>query len=99
MYGTIARLKIKAGKEAEFIALGQQEDDIKIAGHVGEFIYRMDADPNEYYMAVVFDNKESYVANANSPDQNDRYEGMLALLESAPEWHDGEIVHSHPKLS
>jgi antibiotic biosynthesis monooxygenase (ABM) superfamily enzyme len=99
MYGTIARLKAKAGKGAELMTWGQQVDDIKIAGHIGEFIYRMDADPNEYYMAVVFDSKESYVANANSPDQNNRYEEMLALLESAPEWHDGEIVHAHPKLS
>ena len=99
MYGTIARLKVKPGKEAELIAQGRAEDEIKIPGHIGEFIYRMDTDPNEYYMAVIFDSKESYVANANSPAQNDRYEEMLSLLESAPEWHDGEIVHSHPEIS
>lgn len=95
MYGTIARLKLKAGKEAEFVTLGKQEDDIRIPGHLGEFIYRMDDDSNEYYMAVIFDSKESYHANANSPEQNSRYEQMVALLESDPEWHDGEIVHSH----
>ncbi len=99
MYGTIARLKVKPGKEAELAAQGQTTDTVKIPGHIGEFIYRMDADPNEYYMAVIFDSKESYVANADSPGQNERYEEMLALLESAPEWHGGTIVHSHPKLS
>ena len=99
MYGTIAILKVKPGKEADLMAHGQAEDALKIAGHIGEFIYRMDADPAVFYMAVIFDSKESYVANANSPGQNDRYEKMLALLERAPEWHDGEIVHSHPKVS
>jgi antibiotic biosynthesis monooxygenase (ABM) superfamily enzyme len=98
MYGTIARLTVKPGKEAELMALGQHDIALKILGHVGEFIYKMDADPNEYYLVVMFDSKESYVANANSTDQNDRYEEMLTLLESAPEWHDGEVVHSSPKL-
>jgi antibiotic biosynthesis monooxygenase (ABM) superfamily enzyme len=95
MYGTIARMKLKAGKEEEFKALGQTEDELGIPGHLGEFIYRMDNDSNEYFMAVIFDSKESYHANANSPEQNSRYEQMVALLESEPEWHDGEIVHSH----
>ncbi|HEX9988512.1 MAG TPA: antibiotic biosynthesis monooxygenase [Chloroflexia bacterium] len=95
MYGTIARMRLKPGKEEEFKALGQSEDEVGIPGHLGEFIYRMDNDSNEYFMAVIFDSKESYHANANSPDQDARYQEMAALLESEPEWHDGEIVHSH----
>lgn len=97
MYGTVARLKVKPGKEAELMALSRQEDDIGIPGHIGEYVYRMDSDPNEYYMAVIFDSKESYVANANSPEQDARYREMAALMESEPEWHDGEIVHSNIK--
>ena len=98
MYGTVARLTIKPGKEAEFMAQGQNEDDLKVPGHIGELIYRMDADPNTYFMAVIFDSKESYIANAESAGQNERYEEMVALLDGPPEWHDGEIIHSHPKL-
>jgi hypothetical protein len=41
---------------------------------------------------VVFKDKESYFANANSPEQNTRYEAMLTMLDGAPEWHDGEIL-------
>jgi hypothetical protein len=52
----------------------------------------MDADPNEFIMAVVFTDKESYVKNANSPEQNARYEEFEALLEGPPEWNDGEVV-------
>jgi antibiotic biosynthesis monooxygenase (ABM) superfamily enzyme len=98
MYGTIARLKIKPGKEAELMAQGSKIDDLRVAGHIGEFIYKMDAEPNTYFMVVVFESKEAYRANADSPDQNKRYEEMLGFLESAPEWHDGEIIHSNPKL-
>jgi hypothetical protein len=53
----------------------------------------MDADANEFYVAVVFSSKEAYVANANSPEQNARFQAMRALLTSDPEWHDGEIVY------
>jgi hypothetical protein len=35
-------------------------------------------------------------ANAASPEQHARYEQYRALLTAEPEWHDGEIVHSHP---
>jgi hypothetical protein len=52
----------------------------------------MDADPQEYYLAVVFENKEAYWANAQSPEQHTRFEQMMALLEGEPEWHDGEII-------
>ena len=31
--------------------------------------------------------------NAGSPEQNVRYQQMVALLEGPPEWNDGEIVY------
>ena len=62
-------------------------------GYVGLTAYRFDADPNELLMAVVFESKEAYWANAESPEQNARYREMLELLESEPGWQDGEIVY------
>ena len=41
---------------------------------------------------VVFESREAYWANAQSPDQNQRYQEMRALMLADPEWHDGEIV-------
>ena len=35
-------------------------------------VYRMDNEPDVYYLATVFESKEAYVANADSPEQNDR---------------------------
>jgi hypothetical protein len=54
----------------------------------------MDADPDEYILAVAFESREAYAANAASPEQDARYQELRALLEADPEWNDGEIVHA-----
>jgi quinol monooxygenase YgiN len=94
MYGTIARMKAKPGAEAQ---LGEQMrifEQAHVEGAVGSYVYRMDSDPTEYYLAVVFTSKEAYVANANAPEQDARYRQLLQFLDGPPEWHDGEIVYS-----
>jgi heme-degrading monooxygenase HmoA len=96
MYGTIGRLHIKAGMEGQFRQLieGQAHafETGQVPGFVASYSYRMDGDPNEYYLAVVFESKEAYWANAQSPEQDARYRQWLPLLEREPEWYDGEIV-------
>ncbi len=94
MYGTIARMRIKPGAEAQLLKQMQEFETLAVPGHVSSTVYRMDGDPNEVYLAVVFDSRETYHANAQSPEQDARYHEMLALLEGEPEWHDGEIVYS-----
>jgi quinol monooxygenase YgiN len=95
MYGTIGRFLIKAGMEGQFRQLIARQapafETGQIAGFVASYGYRMDADPNDYYLAVVFESRESYSANAQSPEQEARYRQWLPLLEGEPEWHDGEI--------
>ena len=92
MYGTVARLRLKPGMEEQFIAFDQNEQAANIPGYVGGYVYRMDNEPDVYYLAVAFESKEAYVANATSPEQDARYREMLGFLESEPEWHDGAIV-------
>ena len=43
-------------------------------------------------MAVVFESKEAYVANATDPAQDRWYQKFRALLASDPEWNDGEVI-------
>ena len=52
----------------------------------------MGADANEWYMAVIFESKAPYVANAESDALDTRYQQLRTLLESDPEWHDGAIT-------
>lgn len=91
MYGTVAHMRIKPGAEGQLTQQLKEFEGLKVPGFVMTHLYRMDSDPNEYYMAVVFDTKEAYLANARSPEQDARYQQMRALLASDPEWHDGEI--------
>jgi quinol monooxygenase YgiN len=53
----------------------------------------MDANPNELYLVAVFESKEAYESNANSPEQDARFREMMEMLAAEPEWHDGEIIY------
>ena len=92
MYGTVARFRVKAGMEMEIEAIVRDFERTPPQGYIGEYIYRMDSDPRSYVMAVMFESKEAYFANASSPEQDAEYRKFRELLESDPEWNDGEIV-------
>ncbi len=93
MYGTIAKLRVKPGKEQELReTMGNAGQDTP--GFVFAHVYRMDDDPQTLMLAVAFDSRESYRANAESPEQHQEYLAYRALLDADPEWHDGEIVWS-----
>lgn len=90
MYGTIARIKIDPTRIEELKALG---DNMGVApGQVTRYVYQMDADPGELFLVAVFESKEAYWANAQSPEQSERFMQLRALLLADPEWHDGAIV-------
>ncbi len=92
MYGTVARMQAKPGAEQQLLQQLRDFEEAKVPGFVMTHVFQMDADPSVLYMAVVFDSKEAYWANARSPEQDARYQQMRALLAADPEWHDGEIV-------
>ena len=93
MYGTVARMKVKPGMMDKLRETSMNAEQMNIPGLVNTYVYQMDADPNTLILAVVFTDKEAYMKNAASPEQNQRYEQMVALLEGPPEWNDGEIVY------
>ncbi len=93
MYGTIARMRAKPGMEDKFLEFMRREVARSIPGYKTTYVYHMDADPNAYMIAVVFESREAYVANANSPEQDAEYREMLTMLQAPPEWNDGEIIY------
>jgi len=94
MYGTIARLRVMPGAEEQLIQFARDESAIKIPGLIAQYVYRMDNDPDEYYLVVLFESHSAYTANADSPEQDARYHQFRALLASDPEWHDGEVIYA-----
>jgi hypothetical protein len=91
MYGTIAKLKVKQGALDE---IRKMETHRKPDGVVGSLVFQSDGDAGELWMVAIFRDKESYFANADSPEQNEDFLRLRALLSADPEWHDGEVVFS-----
>jgi quinol monooxygenase YgiN len=104
MYGSLAFMRALPGRRPELTAYvgryrkpdwGPSTSHVPVAqlsGMIVNYIYELDRDPDEALMLAVFDDRTAYERNAASPEQHERYLGYRALLESDPEWHDGEIM-------
>jgi heme-degrading monooxygenase HmoA len=93
-YGTVAHMRLLPGKFAEIEALGRLEaaENRTTPGMIGDWIYRLDRDPNEVVMVTVFESRDLYWANAQDPEQDRSYRRLRALLSEDPVWHDGSVV-------
>jgi len=91
MYGTIAKMKVKKGALEE---IRKMETGRRADGVMGSLVFQSDENADELWMVAIFRDKESYFANADSPEQGEEYNRLRALLLADPEWHDGEVVFS-----
>lgn len=96
MYGTVARWRVKEGKEQELEQVAAEVMRETPAASRSVVLYRSDSDPREYWVASSWESKDAYRANSNTPEQDERFRRLRALMDSDPEWHDGEIVLSRP---
>ena len=94
MYGTVAKTRVKPGMQEGFKAwaAGTIGAARSVPGHVETIVYQSDADPNLLTVVVIFEDRESYHANAASPEQHAEFLKMMQFLASEPEWNDGEII-------
>ena len=94
MYGTVARMRIKPGQKQALLGIvggWNRERRPKVKGAQTGYILFPDGDPNQAIMMAVFDDKDSYMANAADPNQDEWYPRFRKLLDVDPEWTDGEI--------
>lgn len=92
MYGTMAHLRVRKGMGEQLVSLIKEYRSATIPGFISTHILHADADPDEYYLLAVFEDRDSYRRNADDPEQDSRYRRMRELLDADPEWHDGDIV-------
>ena len=98
MFGTIAILKPKVGAEENVVALAEEwwrERKPNVKGARASHLYRNASNPAELMMAVVFDSKEDYQANAAAPEQDAWYRKLVEQLEEEPRWIDGDVLASY----
>ncbi len=73
MYGTVAHIRVKAGQQEALRATMEKwsrELGSKVKGNLGGYVFQLDSDPQEMIMVAVFQDKETYVANAENPEQD-----------------------------
>jgi quinol monooxygenase YgiN len=94
IYGTIARIRVKAGQSQKVIDLLLEWDrdrGAKVKGALGGYILRPDSDSDGLLMVAIFEDKATYEANAEDPEQDAWFKRLREMLEADPEWTDGEI--------
>ena len=97
MYGSIFRIKVKAGKEDQVLKQMDEWDTTrrpKVKGYVGSFIMMSDRKMDEIMGVAIFTSKTAYLSNAKDPEQDKWYKKLRANLKADPEWNDGEFVWS-----
>jgi hypothetical protein len=88
MYGTVMRAKATAGNRDAVVAM--MGEGLDAAGFHATYVLLPDDDENAVVAAVIFDDRDSYSANAHDPATETWYGRFRALLEDDPEWTDGE---------
>jgi quinol monooxygenase YgiN len=89
VYGTIMRARVKPGhREALSELMTTSETSRQPAGFHSFEVAWEEKDPDRVVVLVHFEDKESYVANAESPEQDAEYRQLLEHLEGEPEWID-----------
>jgi quinol monooxygenase YgiN len=95
MFGTVARVTIQAGKETEFISVGEQwaTERGEKTGQIASYLFKLE-EPGTYVMVGIFRDRESYYDNAADPETDRWYRRLRATLIADPAWNDGEVVQS-----
>ena len=99
MYGTVARMRVRPENEAAVRALNEQwlqEREPEASGFIASYVLKSERVPGEWIVLVSFDSEENYRKNAADPEQRRQYLALRALLETDPEWNDGEILSLEP---
>jgi quinol monooxygenase YgiN len=92
MYGTVALCKVAPGNFDALRALAAAEGSLDIDGYLGTDVMLAENHADALLMVVRFRDKDSYVANADSPAQDARFQEFRALMEADPVWYDGEWI-------
>lgn len=92
MYGTIAHFRIKPGTRDEFVKAMDSFGDVIIPGWMADYYFQMNNDPEEFYLVAVFQDRDTYEANADSAEQHERYLKFRSFLVDDPQWNDGWVV-------
>lgn len=95
MFGTVARIRPKPDEIQALLDLNREierERSGTVKGFVADYMFESEKNPGEYILVAVFQDRETYMANAEDPEQDRIYRRLRAHLTEDPIWEDGEII-------
>ena len=94
MYGTIGRMKPKAGRRDELVELMSAAPSGAAAkGYRGSYLLKAE-EADEVVVAVMYEDKDAYFAMVHDPQTDANFGRIMELLEQEPSWTDGEWIAS-----
>ena len=92
MYGTIGRMKPKAGQRDVLIGMMSAPPTGAAAnGYRGSYLLRAE-DGDELVVAVMYEDKDAYFAMVHDPQTDENFGRMMELLMEEPSLTDGEWI-------
>lgn len=94
MFGSIFRMRPKSGQEQAVVQLFEEwsrERGYRLQGSIASYLFHPEKSPEQLIGVAIFQDKETYVKNAEDPAQDAWYQRLRALLEGDPEWEDADI--------
>ena len=88
-------MKVNPGQEqrvAEVFKDWERERKPRVKGAEAGFLLKPDKKSGELIGVAVFQDKASFMANADDPEQDRWYRKLRELLQTDPEWEDGEYL-------
>ncbi len=95
---TFFKMKVQPGKLDELTAMmsgAEEEARLRELGWQMSVVGTRKNNADEVWGCVTWDTSERYYANAESPEQHERFLKFMEYAAAEPEWHDGEIVLSY----
>jgi hypothetical protein len=95
VYGTIFRLQPKAGREADIVSLMEawnRDRGASLPGARATYLLQSERRPGELIGVAIFDDEQTYRANAQAPEQDAWYRRLREALETDPIWEDGTFL-------
>src|SRR5438105_15413710 len=97
MYGTVARMRVKAGHEQQLQAMNDewaQGRGRQVDGFVASYVLRPDERPDELLLVAIFRDRDSYRANASDPEQDRWYRQISEHLPADSERPARELAYA-----
>lgn len=90
MYGTLGRMKPKAGRRDELVAmLNRAPAGAAANGYRASYVLKAE-EGEDVVVAVMYDDKDAYVVMVHDPQTDENFGKVMELLEEEPVWTDGE---------